>query len=155
MVRAAEAPTGAATLTYQYLRSRSTFQKSGLFPISEAATQKIWGAVGNTTFSLSVLTAGTGIRILTYMMSIDYNSPYITLDDLTREQRVQLLLHDSTRYIRLLSDSDIDRLLANLAKRPVRPHTRDYDEMMEESRERRRRYPTKKEAREEYSDYLA
>ena len=88
-------------------------------------------------------------------MSIDYNSPYITLDDLTREQRVQLLLHDSTRYIRLLSDSDIDRLLANLAKRPVRPHTRDYDEMMEESRERRRRYPTKKEAREEYSDYLA
>ena len=92
----------------------------------------------------SGLTAETGIRILTYM----------TLDDLTRDQRVQLLLHDSSRYIRLMSESDIDRLLANLAKRPIRKHTRDWDDMMQARRERAERYPSREEATEPYIDYL-
>lgn len=88
------------------------------------------------------------------MTTIDGSSASITLDDLTREQRVQLLLHDSTRYIRLMSDSDIDRLLANLAKRPVRKHTADYDDMMQAARERRERFPTAKEARKPYEEYI-
>ena len=45
---------------------------------------------------------------------------------LTRAERARLLLADSTAYINLLNEQDIDRLLANLAKRPILPDTVDH-----------------------------
>jgi len=45
---------------------------------------------------------------------------------LTRAERARLLLADSTTYINLLSEADLDRLLANLAKRPILPDTVDH-----------------------------
>ncbi len=45
---------------------------------------------------------------------------------LTRAERARLLLADSTAYINLLDEQDIDRLLANLAKRPILPDTVDH-----------------------------
>ncbi len=45
---------------------------------------------------------------------------------LTRAERARLLLADSTAYINLLDETDIDRLLANLAKRPILPDTVDH-----------------------------
>ncbi len=45
---------------------------------------------------------------------------------LTRAERARLLLADSTAYINLLEEADIDRLLANLAKRPILPDTVDH-----------------------------
>ncbi len=48
------------------------------------------------------------------------------MKNLTRAERARLLLADSTRYINLLQETDIDRLLANLAKRPILPDTVDH-----------------------------
>jgi hypothetical protein len=48
------------------------------------------------------------------------------METLTRAERARLLLADSTAYINLLRESDIDRLLANLAKRPILPDTVDH-----------------------------
>ena len=48
------------------------------------------------------------------------------MQTMTRAERARLLLADSTRYIRLLEETDVDRLLANLAKRPILPDTVDH-----------------------------
>ena len=48
------------------------------------------------------------------------------MNNLTRAERARLLLADSTAYINLLDEQDIDRLLANLAKRPILPDTVDH-----------------------------
>ncbi len=54
---------------------------------------------------------------------------------MTRAERARLLLADSTAYIRLLEEDDLDRLLANLAKRPILPDTVDHLLGREETRD--------------------
>ena len=56
------------------------------------------------------------------------------MDNLTRAERARLLLADSTAYINLLQEDDLDRLLANLAKRPILPDTVDHLLGREENR---------------------
>ena len=56
------------------------------------------------------------------------------MKQLTRAERARLLLADSTAYINLLDEDDIDRLLANLTKRPILPDTVDHLLGKEESR---------------------
>ncbi len=90
-----------------------------------------------------VLTALIGITIFQYMGTIK-------LSDLTREQRAHMLIHDNARYLRLMSDEDIDRLLANLAKRPIKTHTRDHDNLDAISDWWNDRYPERAEARKRY-----
>ena len=76
------------------------------------------------------------------------------LSDLSREERAQLIIKDSVKYVRLMSDADIDRLLASLSKRPIVPHTKDYDDLMEISAWYDERYPDRAKARSQYSKYL-
>ena len=93
-----------------------------------------------------MLTAFIGIPIIQYME--------IRLSDLTREQRAHMLIHENARYLRLLTDEDIDRLLANLSKRPIKKHTRDHDNLDAITGWYRDRYPTEEEAVERYAEYL-
>ncbi len=76
---------------------------------------------------------------------------------LTRAERARLLLADSTTYINLLQEADLDRLLANLAKRPILPDTVDHLLGQEESRAisalLRSRYKEDGERRDEPDDW--
>ena len=79
------------------------------------------------------------------------------MDTMTRQERTELLMIDSTRYINLLSEADIDRLLANLAKRPILPDTYDHIIGTEEVRDAmtllRSRYNQDGERRSEPDQY--
>jgi len=54
-----------------------------------------------------------------------------------------------------MSDEDIDRLLANLAKRPIKTHTRDHDNLDVISTWWNDRYPEYEDARKKYEEYLS
>ena len=78
----------------------------------------------------------------------------IKLSDLTREQRAQMIIHDSSKYVKLLEEEDVDRLLANLSKRPIKQHTKDHDDLEVITKWWKERYPERAEALKEYEDYL-